>query len=34
MSWERNIVIKSKDELAPMREAGRVNAQALQLCAR
>jgi methionyl aminopeptidase len=31
MSWERNIVIKSKDELARMREAGRVNAQALQL---
>lgn len=29
MSWERNIVIKSKDELALMREAGRVNALAL-----
>lgn len=30
MSWERNIVIKSKNELDLMREAGRVNAQALQ----
>lgn len=30
MSWERNIVIKSKDELALMREAGRVNALALE----
>jgi len=30
MSWERNIVIKSKHELDLMREAGRVNAQALQ----
>ena len=30
MSWERNIVIKSKDELKLMREAGRVNALALQ----
>lgn len=29
MSWERNIVIKSKDEVALMREAGRVNALAL-----
>lgn len=29
MSWERNIVIKSKEELALMREAGRVNALAL-----
>ena len=29
MSWERNIVIKSKTELARMREAGRVNALAL-----
>ena len=29
MSWERNIVIKSKAELALMREAGRVNALAL-----
>jgi methionyl aminopeptidase len=30
MSWERNVVIKSKDELVLMREAGRVNALALQ----
>jgi len=29
MSWERNIVIKDAAELALMREAGRVNAQAL-----
>jgi len=29
MSWDRNIVIKSKAELALMREAGRVNALAL-----
>ena len=29
MSWERNIVIKSKNELALMREAGRVNALVL-----
>ena len=29
MSWERNVVIKSKAELALMREAGRVNALAL-----
>ena len=29
MSWDRNIVIKSQHELALMREAGRVNAQAL-----
>jgi methionyl aminopeptidase len=29
MSWERNIVIKSSAELALMREAGRVNALAL-----
>lgn len=29
MSWERNIVIKSDAELALMRKAGRVNAQAL-----
>jgi methionyl aminopeptidase len=29
MSWERNIVIKSPDELAVMREAGRINAKAL-----
>jgi methionyl aminopeptidase len=30
MSWERNIVIKSDAELAMMREAGRLNALALQ----
>jgi methionyl aminopeptidase len=30
MSWERNIVIKSDAELALMREAGRLNALALQ----
>ncbi len=30
MSWERNIVIKSPQEIAAMREAGRVNAQALE----
>jgi methionyl aminopeptidase len=29
MAWERNINIKSKDELAIMREAGRINALAL-----
>ena len=29
MSWERNIIIKSKDEIAIMREAGRINARAL-----
>lgn len=29
MSWERNVVIKSDAELALMRKAGRVNAQAL-----
>ncbi len=29
MSWERNIVIKSPQELALMRQAGRVNALAL-----
>lgn len=29
MSWERNIVIKSSQELAIMREAGRINARAL-----
>jgi methionyl aminopeptidase len=29
MAWERNIVIKSKEEIALMREAGRVNARAL-----
>lgn len=31
MSWERNIVIKSKAELELMRKAGRVNAEALQV---
>jgi methionyl aminopeptidase len=29
MNWERNIVIKSEAELAAMRRAGRVNAEAL-----
>jgi methionyl aminopeptidase len=29
LSWDRNIVVKSKEELALMREAGRVNALAL-----
>jgi methionyl aminopeptidase len=29
MSWERNITIKSEKELAIMRQAGRINAQAL-----
>lgn len=29
MSWERNIVIKSEAEIAALRQAGRVNAQAL-----
>lgn len=30
MSWERNIVIKSPQEIATLREAGRINAQALE----
>lgn len=30
MSWERNIVIKSKSEIEVMRQAGRVNALALE----
>lgn len=30
MNWERNIVIKSPQEIAIMREAGRINALALQ----
>jgi methionyl aminopeptidase len=30
MSWERSIVIKSKQEIEMMRQAGRVNAQALE----
>jgi methionyl aminopeptidase len=29
MNWERNIVIKSPQEIAIMREAGRINAKAL-----
>ncbi len=29
MSWERNIVIKSTHEIAALREAGRINAKAL-----
>lgn len=29
MGWERNVVIKTKDEIAVMREAGRINAMAL-----
>lgn len=29
MGWERNVVIKTKDEIAVMREAGRINAKAL-----
>jgi methionyl aminopeptidase len=29
MSWERNIVIKSPQEIAALREAGRINARAL-----
>lgn len=30
MSWDRQINIKSSDEIAIMREAGRINAQAIQ----
>lgn len=30
MSWERNIVIKSSQEIAALREAGRINAWALE----
>jgi methionyl aminopeptidase len=30
MSWERNIVIKSQQEIATLREAGRINARALE----
>lgn len=33
MSWERQINIKSKAEIAIMREAGRINAEALQAAA-
>jgi len=29
MSWERNIIIKSEQEIATLREAGRINARAL-----
>ena len=29
MSWDRNIVIKSPQEIATLREAGRINAWAL-----
>lgn len=29
MSWERNITVKSEKEIAIMREAGRINAEAL-----
>lgn len=29
MSWDRNIVLKTADEIAIMREAGRINAKAL-----
>jgi methionyl aminopeptidase len=31
MGWDRNIVIKSKDELARMREVGRLNALVLKM---
>jgi methionyl aminopeptidase len=31
MSWERNIVIKSRQEIAALREAGRINARALEV---
>jgi methionyl aminopeptidase len=30
MSWDRNIVIKSPEEIATLREAGRINARALE----
>jgi methionyl aminopeptidase len=30
MSWERNVIIKSPQEISVMREAGRINARALQ----
>jgi methionyl aminopeptidase len=29
MSWERNIILKSPQEIAALREAGRINARAL-----
>lgn len=29
MSWERNIVLKNEEEISRMREAGRINANAL-----
>jgi methionyl aminopeptidase len=30
MSWERNIIIKSSQEIAALREAGRINTRALE----
>ena len=30
IAWERNVIIKSKQEIEVMREAGRINAKALQ----
>lgn len=30
MAWERNVVIKNQEEIEIMREAGRINAKALQ----
>jgi methionyl aminopeptidase len=30
MSWERNIIIKSPEEISTLREAGRINARALE----
>ena len=30
IAWERNVVIKSEQEIEVMREAGRINAKALQ----
>ncbi|MCB2179639.1 type I methionyl aminopeptidase [bacterium] len=30
IAWERNVVIKSQEEIEIMREAGRINAKALQ----
>lgn len=29
MSWERNVVLKTREEIAIMRQAGRINAEAL-----
>src|SRR4030042_3535199 len=31
MSWDRNIVIKSPQEISALREAGRINARALDV---